>query len=450
MQRLCFINVYISIMKKLTYLTTLIMLFSGIVRAQQLSFSVTTTDIANFWSAYDKITSTKDSAQQYQYLNMLFIEKGTPGLKAMMAARSYTDKSYIDAINKHPLFWQSIRANTLKANVYARDIAAKVMELRELYPKLQSAQIYFTMGALRSGGTTQGKMILIGSELSLAGKNTITSEFKAGEWNMPLLPDDELAKNVVFTNIHEYVHTQQKNTATNNLFAQSVMEGVAEFVAVKATGMASTLPALAYGRKNFEKVRQKFGEQLFNTGNGFWLYTNAKNEFGVRDLGYYAGYAICEKYYNKATNKKLAIKQMIELDYDNEAALAAYVDASGYFEVPVSVLKQRYEVSQPTVINLEPFKNNADNVSPATKQFTITFSAPMDKGFRNFELGPLGMDNLLKLKKVVNIAEDGRSLTFEVELIPDHRYQLVIGSGFRTADGINLKPYLIDFKTAAN
>jgi hypothetical protein len=50
-------------------------------------------------AAYDKISSTKDSSLQYDYLNKLFLEKGSPGLKAIMQARDYTAKSYVDAIN---------------------------------------------------------------------------------------------------------------------------------------------------------------------------------------------------------------------------------------------------------------------------------------------------------------------------------------------------------------
>lgn len=35
--------------------------------------TVITSDIDNFWAAYDRITQTKDSAVQYEYLNKLFI-----------------------------------------------------------------------------------------------------------------------------------------------------------------------------------------------------------------------------------------------------------------------------------------------------------------------------------------------------------------------------------------
>ena len=69
---------------------------------------IITTDIDNFWEAYDKITRTKDTNLQNEYITKLYIEKGTIGLKNIMKARRYTYKSYLDAINNYPLFWNSV------------------------------------------------------------------------------------------------------------------------------------------------------------------------------------------------------------------------------------------------------------------------------------------------------------------------------------------------------
>jgi hypothetical protein len=138
---------------------------------------------------------------------------------------------------------------------------------------------------------------------------------------------------------------------------------------------------------------------------------------------------------------------MIELDYNNENALAKFVDQSGYFTKPIQTLKDEYEESRPKVIDIKPFANNASNVDPAVTQITIEFSAPMNKQRRNFELGPLGKDNLLKIKRFIGFSEDGKSATFEVELKSNQHYQLVIGDGFRNKDAVPLKPYLIDFYT---
>lgn len=50
-------------------------LFSKIATAQQGGAKVITTDITNFWNAYDKISTTKDTTLQYQYLTSCLLTR---------------------------------------------------------------------------------------------------------------------------------------------------------------------------------------------------------------------------------------------------------------------------------------------------------------------------------------------------------------------------------------
>lgn len=431
---------------KITLLIICFFVFNAAV-AQNHPTTVVTTDIDNFWIAYDQITSTKDTSQQYRFLDRSFISKGTPGLNAMMAARAYTNKSYIDAIHTYPLYWNSIRKGMSKAKGYAKEITKNVEKLKVLYPSLKPAKIYFTVGAFRSGGTTMDSLVLIGSEIAMADSNAETKEFESTNRGLATFLKTSPVNSLVFTNVHEYVHTQQKTTAAQNLLGQCVLEGVAEFLAEKATGKSSNLPALNYGKTNKMHVEEVFMSEMFNASNGFWLYSNLENEFKVRDLGYYVGYAICEAYYNKSSNKAKGIKEMIELDYNKQEDLINFVEQSGYFRNAVAELAKKYEDSRPTVTAIDQI--GADKViSASVKKITINFSEAMDKAYRNFALGPLGNDNLLVIKKVLGFSEDGRTLTFEVELEINKHYQLVVGEGFRNVKGVSLRPYLIDFTTS--
>lgn len=392
----------------------------------QQPVNLITTDINNFWQAYDKIVATKDTLAQFDFLSRLFLDKATTGQSAMIKVRNYTPKNYIDAINQRQPYFNAIRNNTYKVNDYAKKIENKVQSLKKLYPSLKPAEIYFTVGAFRSGGTTTANMVLIGSEIAMA---------------------EEHLDNLVFTNIHEYIHTQQKSTVCDNLLGQSVMEGVAEYLTEKTMVTTSTLPAIAYGRQNADEVKQVFAQQMFNIDYGYWLYSDAQNSFGLRDMGYYVGYAIAESYYNKAKNKLKAIEEMIEVDANNPKDLELYVDKSGYFNKSVALLKSDYENNRPTVLSVYPLEAGR-LISPGTSKFTIKFSAPMNKNSRNFELGPLGMDYLIRVKTFIGFSADGKSAQFELEkLEPNRHYQLLIGQGFRDLNGIRIKPYLIDFKT---
>jgi len=431
---------------KIAFINCIMIFVFSFAFAQQEN--IVTYDIDNFWKAYDKITATKDSAQQYAIINEMFISKGSPGLKAIMQVRDYTDRSYIQAINNYPLFWQSIRPNTLRAKSLASEIEKGVQKLKTIYPATKPAKVYFTIGALRTGGTTLDSMVLIGCEIGLADKTTVTKEFPANMGHLRPYFDTDPIRNIHFNNVHEYVHTQQKITICDNLLGQCVMEGVAEFVAVKATGKASTTPSFTYGKANEEKVRNKFATQLYNAFTGFWLYSNGENEFGQRDLGYYVGYAICERYYAKAKDKKQAVKEMIQLDYNNEAALEDLVNRSGYFSKTLKELKAAYEQSRPVVTGIREFENNNKNVSSSITTISFDFSEKMDKAFRNFEFGPLGESAVLRFANFRGFAEDGKSISFDIKLEPGKQYQIVLGPGFRTESGISLQPYLVDFRTA--
>ena len=119
--------------------------------------------------------------------------------------------------------------------------------------------------------------------------------------------------NIVLLNIHEYVHTQQ-NPISNNLLYQVIYEGVAEFVSTKALSLPSSTPAIKYGNSNPE-VKRVFENEMFYDWTFQWLWSNnSPKDFGVRDLGYYIGYEICQLHYDNSQDKKQAIKEMIELD----------------------------------------------------------------------------------------------------------------------------------------
>lgn len=434
-------------MKKLLTITTFVLILTSCHTQQRIPNKIVTTDIDNFWIAYDKITSTRDSALQYKYLDSLYIRRGTEGLKAFMEARNYTPQDYVNAINNYPKFWASIRENTLKAEKFGSELELGIEKLRQLYPPLKPATIYFTIGALRTGGTVMDSLVLIGSELAMADENTVSTEFPEQErTSREAFFNTNPIDNLVLLNVHEYVHTQQK-PIVDNLLAQVIYEGVAEFVSVKAMGVPSAVPAIEYGKKNHEKVREKFEQEMFYPVNrSKWLWSSAPNDFGVRDLGYYIGYQMCEHYYEQATNKKEAIKRLIELDYTNETELEIFVDKTVFFSASLEDLHQNFEEKRPIATGIKQFENNSQTVSPGIKEITIEFSAPLNGRSSGISYGPLGEDTFPAIKERL-WSKDATSFTVKVELKPNQHYQFVLDDNFRTHESRPLKPYLIEFKT---
>jgi len=440
-------------MKKLFTLLIAVLILAGCQTRQTEFKNIVTTDIDNFWQAYDKITTTQDSALQYKYLDSLYLNRATDGLNAIRQVRDYSAEDYIHAINHYPQFWSSVRENTLKAHEYSSEFQDGIQKLKEIYPHLKPAKIYFTIGAFRTNGTTLDSLVLIGSELAMTDKNTVSTEFpEAEKEGRRTYFDSNPIENLVLLNIHEYVHTQQK-PMVYNLLSLAIYEGVAEFVSVKAMGVPSAAPAIEFGKQNAEKVRAKFEQEMFYPNNLFkWLWDSASsNEFGVRDLAYYIGYQMAENYYEQAKDKKEAIKKLIELDFENETEIEEFVHTTGFFSATLDQLYQNFETNRPTVIGIKQFENNSESVSPKTDQITVQFSKPLNGTTTGLDYGPLGQDHFPNINPSGRVfSEDNKSWTINVQLEPNKHYQIQLENNFRTSDWMPLKPYLIEFKTGSD
>lgn len=422
-------------------------LFLSIFTFCQSKKIVITDDIQRFWNAYDIIIQERDSIKQIEHIKEMYISKGTPGLSAIMQARNYSAESYIYAIRNYPKFWNSVRNNTLSANNYAKRIEKGLKKFTKIYPEAKPAKIYFTIGALRTNGTTMQDKVLIGAEIAMTDTKTYTEEIKNDFPYLINYFNTNPINDLEFLNVHEYIHTQQKSTIGNSLLAQTMMEGVAEFLAEVTLKTKSPNPQIEFGFKNEEKIKQEYSKEMFSPNVYNWLWNSPDNQFKMRDLGYFVGYAICKKYYEQAENKKQAIKDLIELDYNKENDLISLVDKANYFNQSVVNYKNEYENNRPYVTKIEQFENGNQNVDSSIKQLTIHFSQPMNKNFRSFELGPLGEKHLIRITKVIGFSEDGRSLSLEVNLELNKQLQLIIDRGFRSTTNYHLKPYLIDIKT---
>jgi hypothetical protein len=435
-------------MKNIILIALLILqLFGCNKKANNFNKNIITSDVINFWNAYDNIITTQDSILQYKYLDSLYIQKGTLGLQGIMQAKNYTNQDYINAINSYPKFWSSIRENTFKTDTYVAELNQGIEKIRVIYPELKPAKIYFTIGALRTNGTTVDSLVLIGAELAMSDKNTMASEFQEDiQKGRRTYFDSNPIDNLVLLNIHEYVHTQQK-PVVDNLLSYVLHEGIAEFVSVTAMGEPSAAPAINYGKQN-DAVKKKFEAEVFYGNNRHeWLWSDFPNEFNTRDLGYYIGYQIAEINYNQAKDKQAAIKEMIELDYTNEVQIEDFVNRTHFFSKSIEALYQNFDKSRPTVLKIKQFENNNTSVNPNTKELTFEFSEPLNGHNTGVDYGPLGTDYFPKMSLERVWSSNNKSWTVKVNLESNKHYQFMISNNFRTEKGIPLKPYIVEFKT---
>lgn len=406
--------------------------------------NIVSSDLANFWRSYDAIHAIEDSIEQIKILNKEFLAKASLGQKRMISARNYSSEEYLNSMLSYPKFWNSLRHNTENLDPYKKDLLSGENLLKKIYPDLVKSTMYFTMGAHRSPGTGVDSFVLIGTEFALGDLNTNTSEF---EQRLKEYYEINPVSKLQFLTVHEYVHTQQK-PMVHNLLSLALYEGIAEFVAHVATNQESPWRAFSYGPLNSEKVKARFKRDMFRSNVvSTWLWNNSDNVFGTSELGYYVGYTIAELHYNKATDKKLAIKELIELDFENEKSVESIVDGSGYFGESLENLYQTYEDSRPRITKIEALENQSSQVDPDLSIITLQFSESMEDDKRGFDYGPLGEDHVLRVQKVLGLSDDGMSFSFVVKLEPNKRYQSLVTSKFISKKGFPLKPFLIDFTT---
>ena len=72
-----------------------------------------TTDIENFWTAFDR-AKDKDRDEQIKIYQREYIDKATKGFKSWIDKREHSAESLVDGINQMIPFYESIRANTKK------------------------------------------------------------------------------------------------------------------------------------------------------------------------------------------------------------------------------------------------------------------------------------------------------------------------------------------------
>lgn len=284
---------------------------SGVVNARQEA-NISTADVDHFWEAYDSLATTRDSIGTLQ---RLYIDRATLGLKEFIKARNFEAGEYVTLIKKFPLFWASIRSNTERIASRKVEIEIIFQKFKEMYSAFKPPNVCFAIGCLRTGGTTQPDLIMIGSEIASANSSTNATEFRG--WLMYVLSS---SSDITAMVAHEAVHTQQKNNRgyakgyhDNRLLTQSIREGCADFIGSLLTGSVFNSIQYEYGLAHEAELWKEFQQHMHEEDFSRWLYNGNKSLDRPADLGYFIGYRICERYYNQSKDKTKAIRELLNI-----------------------------------------------------------------------------------------------------------------------------------------
>jgi hypothetical protein len=279
-----------------------------------------TTDIDHFWSAYS--TAGRDTAHARAIFRREYFGKGSVGLQDYYSLKIGSDAFFTKRILQRPRYYQSIQATTKTIASEKPKIVAAFRHFQELYPAVQFQNIYFVVGGWVSGGTVSDAGLLIGADQVANGPGVNTAELSLVQRNrcasvseMPSLM------------VHELVHRNQ-GPQDGTLLNYAINEGMADFVAELVTGHVTNARLHPYGNAHEKELWAAFQQEMLGTNADNWM-ANGGQETPEKpcDLGYYVGYRIVQAYYAKATDKKQALADIL-----NVRDAKAFLAESGYAE----------------------------------------------------------------------------------------------------------------------
>ena len=286
-------------------------------------FTIETSDIPNFWKAYDSIQNTTEKSKVF---SELYLDKASESFKKMIALSGdiRNPENYLRSFEEYPKFWKSLREPTLELQNIESEIIECYSRVKELYPNFKPGDVCIFIGvrSIQASVPNNGNLIFMGGELNLQFDKIDLSEFK---------PEETFAyqNSTKSTIVHETIHLQQKGDA-ETLLGQAIHEGSADFLAELFLNEPYKSQAYIYGRKNEEKLWIEFTKEMDSADISNWFYIESGKKDRPADLGYFIGYMISQSYYEKAMDKNKAIQEIIEVtDFKKLLETSGYADKFG-------------------------------------------------------------------------------------------------------------------------
>lgn len=285
---------------------------------------ISNTDVTHFWKAYDQVQQTRDSLKQIEIIKSEYLHKASPALKALIKMDTLSASDYLKSIQKSSKRWNKVREKTVQLAQQDYHIEKLYEAFKKVYPSFHSPQISFVIGIFNRGGTTTREFILIGTEVVALTASSDPEIKQATEYNIA----------------HELVHVQQDyiNGVNNeeeyhnlDLLGWALMEGSCDFIAEKLLGKLPYIAYMDYGRKHEGELWTEFKKDMYLLDTEKWMYNGNASPDKPADLAYFIGYAICKSYYERAEDKKAALKAIININYSKNEHHAFFKKA-GYMK----------------------------------------------------------------------------------------------------------------------
>jgi hypothetical protein len=310
----------------LVFLTSAV--FGQKVNEDPLKAKFVTSDIDNFWRAFDLAAKETDREKKIAIYQAEYLDKGSVGLKDFLRLRIKSAKDLTETVESLPRFYASVRASTLRVKEMEKKIRKAFRKFKKIYPDAVFPDVYFVIGVTNTGGTTSENGLLIGTELYGLTPQTPRDEFlEAFRRRAPKDIDEKQLRertdrllSIMLRPIekitplvaHESCHFNQKYSALDTLLAKSIQEGACDFIAERTAGETLNVQQKIYGDAHEAELWKEFEAQMSGKDYKNWMYNGITSGDRPSDLGYYMGYKISLAYYKQARDKRQAVKDILE------------------------------------------------------------------------------------------------------------------------------------------
>ncbi|MDB5088511.1 MAG: hypothetical protein JWR09_2505 [Mucilaginibacter sp.] len=263
-----------------------------------------TEDVSLFYKVYDAAGGHPTTEQ----LQNNYLDAGTEGLRTFARLRNTTAERIAETIAKQPQLYATARRGAEVLPAVKIRLKLAMGKLHEIYPAAKFPAITIAIG--------RGKPVAIGSPVSSV---QIGLEALCGVKYY----DKNLEDRFVHVIAHEYVHVQQPQEMVDDpnptVLEGSLVEGAADFIGEFISGGLSNIQLAIITRGHEAEIETAFVADEDKRDLTSWLYNGTMDKSG--DIGYWVGYRIVKSYYQHATDKLAAIREIIEIK-DPKAFLA--------------------------------------------------------------------------------------------------------------------------------
>src|SRR5580704_1039286 len=261
-------------------------------------------DVTLFYKVYDA-AGAHPTADQLQHD---YIDAGSDGLHHLAEARRVTGEAIAKNLAARPeMYSDAKRCMAVLPRVRER-LQVALLKLGQLYPEAKFPPVTIAVG--------RGKPVAIGSPVS--GIQVGLEALCATNWLNPNVED-----RFVHVIAHEYAHVQQARSLVDDehpsVLEMSLIEGAAEFTAELISGEVSNSQFKESTKGRELEIETAFVPDEDKTDISKWLYNSTLEKPG--DLRYWVGYRIVKSYYQHATDKTQALREILQMT-DPKALLA--------------------------------------------------------------------------------------------------------------------------------